>query len=234
MKTMASLFFLLFSIVGHAQNMNQAVEEYIRKNKVPVVQGSDDAYVKGNLPYIRVDAKRKIRTLSVPHGAIPVGIPTGEKCVREKFHSFNASSDLICTVYIVQHIQNRDSICAFDGGAVKKGYRTRVDLIVDYSDEKKPNLACYFLYGAIFNAPFLLPTDRTVKIKPFSLAQDVIGKDIPALLIYNEDVNKKSQESLIDQFLKDKNSLNTKRSNRFYKQLGDYCIVYYKMQKNEK
>lgn len=235
MKPIFVAFLLFFSLCASAQSLNQVVEDYIRKNKVPVVHGSAEEYIKNNRPFLKVDAKRKTKTLSVPHGAIAVPIPTGEKSTRDKFYSFYAPEDLVCTIYIVQHVAGKDSVFAFDGGVVKTGQRTRSDFIVDYADVNKPYLACYLLYGAVFNIPFLLPVDKKeIKINSFLPSQPVIGKDIPALLIYAIEEGDRDREQMIKKALADKGSLHIQRENRFYKRLGDYCIIYYKMDKHEK
>ena len=69
MKLVVVIILLLSAVKLNAQNLDQIVEEYIRKNNVVTVSEKDTTYYKTGKPYMKKYSSG-VKSLSVPKGAI--------------------------------------------------------------------------------------------------------------------------------------------------------------------
>ncbi|MDD3037196.1 hypothetical protein [Bacteroides sp.] len=175
----------LFPFFGQAQELNRNIEEYIRKNNVVTVSASDTTYYKKGKPYLK-NYGDGIKTLTVPKGAIAVPMPKGLNDINCKFYSPFVSSNLEFTLYIVQLVDGKEKMTAIKGGDIRQGDRTRVDLLVDWSNYQKTVIYSYFLSGCVFSAPYLIGEKNVAKFVNFKMSGEILGQNIPAILIYDE------------------------------------------------
>lgn len=232
MKLIVIITLLFGTFELYAQNLDQIVEEYIRKNNIVTVSEKDTTYYKTGKPYIKKYSSG-VKSLSVPKGAIPIPMPTGINDARGKFYSPYVPSNICLTLYIVQLINGKEVVSAVNGGEIVKGNRARVDVLLDYKEFQRATIYCYFLNGVVFGAPFTMSKDHIVRICNYTKGDLVLDKDIPALLIYEEEKGSTKRERLIEkmkngQFL----YFDKRKYEDIYKQLGNYCIIYYRLTKN--
>lgn len=231
MKIFIVIFLLLGIFQAKAQSLDSIVEDYIRKNNVKTIPVSDTTYYKTGKPYVK-NYSNGVKSLSVPKGVIQIPMPKGVSDVKGKIYSSYVSSNVNFTLYIVQIVNGKEVVTAVKGGDIMKGNRGRVDFLIDYSEYQKTTIYCYFLNGVIFGAPFIMSKGNIVKISNYEIGSTVLDQDIPALLIYEEVKDSVRKEKLIEkikigQYL----SSNIKKYRDIYKQLGNYCIVYYRLTK---
>ena len=171
-----------------------------------------------------------VKSLSVPKGAIPIPMPTGTNDVRGKFYSAYVNNNVCMTLYLVQLVNGKEVVTAINGGEIVKNNRARVDVLLDYKEFHKATIYCYFMNGVVFGAPFAMLKDCVVKICNYTKGDLILDKDIPALLIYEEE---KGSIKLIEKMRNGKFLFFDKQKYEdIYKQLGDYCIIYYRLTKN--
>ncbi len=232
MKLIVTLILLLGTFELNAQKLDQIVEEYIRKNNVVTVSEKDTAYYKTGKPYMKKYSSG-VKSLSVPKGAIPIPMPTGTNDVRGKFYSSYVPNNVYLILYIVQLVNGKEVVTAVNGGEIVKENRARVDILLDFKEIQKATIYCYFLNGVVFGAPFIMSKNHIVRICNFKKEDFILEKDIPALLIYEEEKGSTKREKLVEKmrngqfFLFDK-----QKYEDIYKQLGNYCIIYYRLTKN--
>ena len=220
--------FILGTLGAAAQSLDKVVEDYIRKNKVVTASPGDTAIRKTGNPFL-IKHSSGVKTLTVPKGAIKIPMPTGTKDVSGKFYSPYVSSNVDFIVSVEQMINGKKETTAIKGGDIRKGSRTRVDVMVDYSDYTKASLYYYFLSGVVSSAPFTMTGSHTVKIVDYNLSEEVLNQDIPALLVY-EDNGEGTQQDIIKKMQAGEGlSPDLKKHRHLYKQLGNHCIVYYKL-----
>ncbi|WP_322934244.1 hypothetical protein VCM39_14170 [Bacteroides sp. CG01] len=226
-----TLLFAVFKL--NAQSLEQRVEEYIRKNNVVTISDKDTTYHKTGKPYMKKYSSGG-KSLTVPKGTIPIPMPTGVDDVRGKFYSAYVPYNVNLTLYIKQLINGKEESVAVNGGDIVKDRRAYVNLLVDYKDYQKATIYCYFLNGFVFGTPFTMSKDHVVKMCDFEERGFVIGQDIPALLIYEEEKGSVEKEKLIEKMKKGDQSLSfdKQKYKDVYRQLGNYCIIYYKLEKN--
>lgn len=235
MKLLAVLVLLFSSFKLYAQNLEQIVEKYIHEKNVITISEKDSSYHKTGKPYLKKYASG-IKSLTVPKGAITIPMPTGINDVRGKFYSSIVPQNVILTLYIVWYINDKEVVNAVNGGDIAKDNRTSISILVDFNDYQKTTIYCYLLNGVVFGAPFAISKDCVVKMCNFSIGDFTLNKDIPALLIYEEEKYCTKKERLINKMKSGQvlDSNNFKYMD-FYKQLGNYCIIYYRFtKKNEK
>lgn len=232
MKQIIIIILLLSTFKLNAQSLDQIVEEYIRKNNVVTVSEKDTTYYKTGKPYMKRYSSG-IKSLSVPKGAIPIPMPTGLDDVRGKFYSSYVPDNTCLTLYIVQLVNGKEVVTAVNGGEIPKDNRARVDVLLDYKEFQKATAYCYFLSGAVFSAPFTMSKDHIARISNFKKGDFVLDKDIPALLIYEEEKGSTKREKLIEKMRSGQFLLfDRQKYADIYKQLGNYCIIYYRLTKN--
>lgn len=216
-----------------AQNLEQIVEDYIRKNDVITVFENDTSYYKTGKPYLKKYA-RGGKSLTVPKGAIPIPMSTGNYDTTGKFYTSDALDNVKLTLYIVQSVDEKEIVNAVNGGEINKGCRTRVDILVDYKSYQKATIYCYFLNGVVFGAPFQMTKDCDTNIYNYEKNNFVTNKYIPALLIFEENKGSQKRKKLIEK-MKIDNFLNCniEKYKDIYKELGNYCIIYYRLTENE-
>ena len=174
-----------------------------------------------------------VKSLSVPKGAIPIPMPTGTNDVRGKFYSAYVNNNVCMTLYLVQLVNGKEVVTAINGGEIVKNNRARVDVLLDYKEFHKATIYCYFMNGVVFGAPFAMLKDCVVKICNYTKGDLILDKDIPALLIYEEEKGSIKREKLIEKMRNGKFLFFDKQKYEdIYKQLGDYCIIYYRLTKN--
>lgn len=232
MKLVVVIILLLSAVKLNAQNLDQIVEEYIRKNNVVTVSEKDTTYYKTGKPYMKKYSSG-VKSLSVPKGAIPIPMPTGINDVRGKFYSSYVTNNVFLTLYLVQLVNGKEVVTAINGGEIVKNNRARVDVLLDYKEFQKATIYCYFMNEVVFGTPFAMSKQCDVKICNYTKGDLILDKDIPALLIYEEEKGSIKREKLIEkmrngQFL----FLDKQKYEDIYKQLGDYCIIYYRLTKN--
>ena len=232
MKLVVVIILLLSAVKLNAQNLDQIVEEYIRKNNVVTVSEKDTTYYKTGKPYMKKYSSG-VKSLSVPKGAIPIPMPTGINDVRGKFYSSYVTNNVFLTLYLVQLVNGKEVVTAINGGEIVKNNRARVDVLLDYKEFQRATIYCYFMNGVVFGTPFAMSKQCDVKICNYTKGDLILDKDIPALLIYEEEKGSIKREKLIEkmrngQFL----CFDKQKYEDIYKQLGDYCIIYYRLTKN--
>ena len=228
MKLVIIITLLLGTFKLNAQNLDQVIEEYIRKNNVVTVSEKDTTYYKTGKPYMKKYSSG-VKSLSVPKGAIPIPMPTGTNDVRGKFYSAYVNNNVCMTLYLVQLVNGKEVVTAINGGEIVKNNRARVDVLLDY----KATIYCYFMNGVVLGAPFAMLKDCVVKICNYTKGDLILDKDIPALLIYEEEKGSIKREKLIEKMRNGKFLFFDKQKYEdIYKQLGDYCIIYYRLTKN--
>ena len=229
MKLVIIITLLLGTFKLNAQNLDQVIEEYIRKNNVVTVSEKDTTYYKTGKPYMKKYSSG-VKSLSVPKGAIPIPMPTGTNDVRGKFYSAYVNNNVCMTLYLVQLVNGKEVV---NGGEIVKNNRARVDVLLDYKEFHKATIYCYFMNGVVFGAPFAMLKDCVVKICNYTKGDLILDKDIPALLIYEEEKGSIKREKLIEKMRNGKFLFFDKQKYEdIYKQLGDYCIIYYRLTKN--
>ena len=232
MKLVIIITLLLGTFKLNAQNLDQVIEEYIRKNNVVTVSEKDTTYYKTGKPYMKKYSSG-VKSLSVPKGAIPIPMPTGTNDVRGKFYSAYVNNNVCMTLYLVQLVNGKEVVTAINGGEIVKNNRARVDVLLDYKEFHKATIYCYFMNGVVFGAPFAMLKDCVVKICNYTKGDLILDKDIPALFIYEEEKGSIKREKLIEKMRNGKFLFFDKQKYEdIYKQLGDYCIIYYRLTKN--
>lgn len=217
---------LLGTFKLNAQNLDQVIEEYIRKNNVVTVSEKDTTYYKTGKSLYK-SYSSGVKSLSVPKGAIPIPMPTGTNDVRGKFYSAYVNNNVCMTLYLVQLVNGKEVVTAINGGEIVKNNRARVDVLLDYKEFHKATIYCYFMNGVVLGAPFAMLKDCVVKICNYTKGDLILDKDIPALLIYEEEKGSIKREKLIEKMRNGKFLFFDKQKYEdIYKQLGDYCIIY--------
>lgn len=197
MKLVIIITLLLGTFKLNAQNLDQVIEEYIRKNNVVTVSEKDTTYYKTGKPYMKKYSSG-VKSLSVPKGAIPIPMPTGTNDVRGKFYSAYVNNNVCMTLYLVQLVNGKEVVTAINGGEIVKNNRARVDVLLDYKEFHKATIYCYFMNGVVLGAPFAMLKDCVVKICNYTKGDLILDKDIPALLIYEEEKGSIKREKLIE------------------------------------
>lgn len=233
MKLLLIANLLLVALNVNAQNLEQLVEDYIRKNNVVTIPEKDTTWHKTRKPYMKKYSSG-VKSLTVPKGAIPLPMPTGIQDVREKFCSSFVPCNVNLTLYIVQSINGKEVVTAVNGGDIGKNSRACVDILVDYKQYQKTTIYCYFLNGVVFGTPFVMSKDYIVRVCEFEKQEFILDQDLPALLIYEEKSGSTIREKLIEKMRKGDFLIFDKRKfENIYNQLGNYCIIYYRLRKNE-
>lgn len=231
MKIFLVLILLLGLSEAKGQSLDRIVEDYIRKNNVVTISDGDTTFRKTGKPYLKKHSSG-VRSLTVPKGAISIPMPTGVNDIRGKLYTSFVSSNVEITLSVVQVINGKEAVVAAKGGDIVKGRRSRVDILVDYSNYQKATIYCYFLNGVVFGTPFVIPKDHVAKLSNFELGSASLDQDVPALLIYEEEKSSVKREKLVEEMkIGEYLSLNRKKQRNIYKQLGNYCIVYYRLTK---
>ncbi len=119
MKLVIIITLLLGTFKLNAQNLDQVIEEYIRKNNVVTVSEKDTTYYKTGKPYMKKYSSG-VKSLSVPKGAIPIPMPTGTNDVRGKFYSAYVNNNVCMTLYLVQLVNGKEVVTAINGGEIVK------------------------------------------------------------------------------------------------------------------
>lgn len=157
-----------------SQGLNQQINNYVKRNKIPHYTNRDSLKNPNKLGYFSTNSKGQT-TLSLPKGAIDLSVPTGDSVVYGKIESpsfeGNATGVLIIAEYSEGTKVKENHI---DMDDVDGSIGVRIDWCVDNNNEEQTSLFLYFLSGRIVSCPIKRNGDKLIQAFFMNEKQEIV------------------------------------------------------------